>query len=313
MKFLKPITLKPKYYDHVEKLINRLFYKLCYEPIIIAMAENKQLYNETDPLADAIRSGRLFFDGVKFSGEYSSNITKHFRKLGGKYDKSERTWTLPVIPSNLKTAISDAQLRVEALKKQMLLNLEGALNNINQDLLSDHIIPSYTKTVYEINQDFLKSVQSVSVPPELTAQMTHNIAKAWGQNLDLYIKKWTEKNILKLREEIATNVYQGKRAESLEKTIQKNYGVSRRKAKFLARQETSLLMSQVRQERFKDAGITKYMWIGVMDERERHDHKLLEDKIFTWDNPPITNLATGARNHPGEDYNCRCIARPIYE
>lgn len=312
MKILPPLRLKKSYYDHVEMMIRRTFFQLCYKPILVAFKEtDTYLINDSDPIADALRSGRIVFAGEKFWGEYNSNITKHFRKLGGKYDKSDKTWSLPEIPVSLKAAISDAQIKKEVLQKQILMNLESAINNIDQDILSKNIIPAYERTVEEINQDFLKTVQSISIPPELTPQMVQNIATAWGQNLDLYIKKWTKENILTLREAVATNVYQGERAENLQKMIAENYGVSQRKAKFLARQETSLLMSELRKERYKDAGSHSYKWDGVMDERERPDHKALEGKIFSWDDPPVVDRSTGRRGHPGQDFNCRCVARPI--
>ena len=105
----------------------------------------------------------------------------------------------------------------------------------------------------------------------------------------------------------------GSRAENMVKTIISEYGVSRRKAKFLARQETALLMSKYQEERFKDVGVTKYRWSAAMDARTRPDHKLLDGKIISWDSPPITNRKTGARNHAGADYNCRCVAIAIAE
>lgn len=91
------------------------------------------------------------------------------------------------------------------------------------------------------------------------------------------------------------------------------YGASKAKAKFLARQETSLLMSKYQEERFKDLGITHYKWSGADDQRERPDHKLLNGKIFRFDDPPVTNRSTGAKNNPGEDFNCRCIAIAIVD
>lgn len=43
-----------------------------------------------------------------------------------------------------------------------------------------------------------------------------------------------------------------------------------------------------------------------MDDKVRTSHQQNNGKIFTRDNPPHTG-------HPGEDYNCRCIAEPYIE
>jgi uncharacterized protein with gpF-like domain len=32
---------------------------------------------------------------------------------------------------------------------------------------------------------------------------------------------------------------------------------------------------------------------------------------FSWTEPPITNKQTGARNNPGCDFGCRCLALPV--
>jgi SPP1 gp7 family putative phage head morphogenesis protein len=164
-----------------------------------------------------------------------------------------------------------------------------------------------------MNTDFEDVVKSVAIPPKLTSQAKEAISKSWANNLDLYIKGWADEAILKLRGKVMDNTMRGQRSANMIKSIVEEYGVSQRKAKFLARQETSLLMSKFQEERYKDVGITKYRWSGSMDKRERHDHKLLEGKIISWDSPPITNRETGARNHAGQDFGCRCVAIPIVE
>jgi SPP1 gp7 family putative phage head morphogenesis protein len=313
MRYLKPIRLKRSYYLDVEKTINEIFYIYCFAPIIKAFKDSRRknplIQNSNDPISTALRRGKIFFSEGKFTGVWDAKLTSEFRRLGATFNRLDKSWKLDLIPPFLQSTIADISIRLEKIKADILTNLANV--NLDKNVLQQKINAEYVKTVQKINQDFLESIKEVSIAPELTPEMQHNIAKAWGKNLELYIKDWSEKNILKLREEIATNTYHGNRAESFIKNIQKDYGVSRRKAKFLARQETSLLMSELRKERYKDAGITKYKWSGTMDERERPDHKLLEDTLQTWDNPPIVDRKTGRRAHPGQDYGCRCVAIAI--
>lgn len=79
-----------------------------------------------------------------------------------------------------------------------------------------------------------------------------------------------------------------------------------RHAKFVARDQTAKLNSQLTEVRMRRAGIDQYQWSGSMDERERETHRANEGKIFSWDSPPA---ATG---HPGQDPNCRCVPVPIF-
>lgn len=59
------------------------------------------------------------------------------------------------------------------------------------------------------------------------------------------------------------------------------------------------------------AGVSKYEWSGVMDRRERKSHRELEGKIISWDNPP--DVGNGRKCHPGQDYQCRCCAIPVFD
>jgi SPP1 gp7 family putative phage head morphogenesis protein len=164
-----------------------------------------------------------------------------------------------------------------------------------------------------MNQDFSEIVSKVAIPPKMSDRAREVISQSWANNLDLYIQNWADESILKLRSDIMSNTMRGQRAENMVKAIVEEYGVSQRKAKFLAKQETSLLMSKFQENRYKDVGITKYRWSTSRKKNVRHDHKVLEGKIFSWDNPPVTDQKTGARNNPGEDYNCACVAVPIVE
>jgi SPP1 gp7 family putative phage head morphogenesis protein len=49
-----------------------------------------------------------------------------------------------------------------------------------------------------------------------------------------------------------------------------------------------------------------YIWVTSHDERVRKMHRALDGRTFSWNDPPITN-PQGEANHPGQDYNCRCV------
>ena len=52
------------------------------------------------------------------------------------------------------------------------------------------------------------------------------------------------------------------------------------------------------------AGYGRYIWTTRRDDRVRPDHARLEGGIFRWDDPPVVDLRSGRRRHPGEDYQC---------
>ena len=102
-------------------------------------------------------------------------------------------------------------------------------------------------------------------------------------------------------------VTQGDTVGSLLKDVQKITGVSRRRAKLIARDQTQKTNAAITQQRQEALGITEYIWRTSEDERVRATHKANNGKVFRWDKPPKT---TG---HPGNDINCRCTSRGIID
>lgn len=114
----------------------------------------------------------------------------------------------------------------------------------------------------------------------------------------------------------------GERVESLRTKLQQRYDVSKSKADLIARDQVLKLNAQVTQSRQTASGITEYTWTTSHDERVRgnpdgkypdsdSDHYSLDGTVQRWDAPPVTNQKTGETNHPGEDYQCRCVAVPV--
>ena len=70
----------------------------------------------------------------------------------------------------------------------------------------------------------------------------------------------------------------------------------------------SQFISLVNNDSIRKTGSNKYKWRTQKDSRVRLTHRKLEGKIFSFDKPPIID---GRPLHPGEDYNCRCVAIPV--
>lgn len=78
------------------------------------------------------------------------------------------------------------------------------------------------------------------------------------------------------------------------------------KAAFWARDQTGKILGQMNAERHKNAGIKKFKWRDSDDESVRITHKERNGKVYSYDDPPDGEL-------PGEPYNCRCIAQPVFD
>lgn len=312
MKTLQPVILKDSHWHDLEKKIAKFYEDAIYRPLIQELrADNIEIENAGDALIDALKSGRVYYDSGKIKGDFNSGITKAIRAYGGKYQASSKSYLFAdsLMTPDIKSAIAISEMRMAGLQSKIINKIDSL--NIQEAMRQYEF--NFDDEVKRIDKDLNKTLAKISVPVKMTSEQIDIIGKEWGENLELYIKEWAEDNIIKLRREILQNTQRGKRASVMAKYIEKEYNSSRKKAKFLARQETSLLMSKMRETRYKGAGLFKYEWVASNDERTRHDHEILDGKIFDWDNPPVVDRATGRRAHAGEDFNCRCIAKPVIE
>lgn len=96
----------------------------------------------------------------------------------------------------------------------------------------------------------------------------------------------------------------GQSVQSLTKALEQAGDISRGRARFLARNETGNLASAVAKRTQQNLGIREYLWMTSEDSRVRSSHSQRHRMRFSWDSPP-------SGGHPGEDFGCRCRARPI--
>ena len=167
-------------------------------------------------------------------------------------------------------------------------------------------------TLYKTEKRVEASLKNITVMPKITASERERISSEYTKTMQLEIKNWTIKETQNLRKDMKALVLKGGRYESVIGEIQNRYQVSRSKAKFLARQETSLMMTKFKQVRYQSAGITEYTWECVKGSPAhpvRHYHFLNNGKTFKYSEGAVIN-AKGEKKNPGQDYNCRCIDRP---
>lgn len=331
---LKRIEESPEVYDILTKRIATFFRDTLYIPLLRELnLPQKTLQNARNPspLKDALFRGKVSFSGGTFTGKFNSGISKELRKLGAKFDRKTGSYKITdeQLPQDVRQMISAG----ESQMRQKLSSIDRKLSQLLTEDLAAHFKCEniFDKTLFKADQSFKKNVKNITVVPDLTEQARKRIAEDWQNNLKLYIRDWTKEQISDLRGKIKSGILEGKRRAEfvpdilkVTKTIQKSHEQALNKAKFLAHQESRLLMASFKQTRYEEAGVNEYIWRCVHRPHDstpnqhtpgnvRYSHGLLDGKIFSWNNPPITTAPgeTTRRNNPGQDYNCRCFARPI--
>lgn len=321
---LAPVREPAAEWERIEERIIATLKRLIYTPLIEALEFNPRsiINSASESLLAAIRSGRITYRDGKFRGRFNSRISKELRELGAVWKRKQGNFVLPIDEAtiHLLRDIGDA----EKIFQKHMANIDARLGELKAGHFSVPVSDIFDTALWKVQAQLHKSLEkAVIVSPKLTVKQNEEIAVEWEDNMNLWIQGWIPEHIRELRQTVKEAIYAGNRQESLVMGIRNLYGVAERKAKFLARQETNLLMAQFKQTRYMAAGVHEYKWGCVQMPHAkspdaaarpgdvRYYHGILEGQIFRFDDPPVTNQNPERRNNPGQDYNCRCFARPV--
>ena len=103
---------------------------------------------------------------------------------------------------------------------------------------------------------------------------------------------------------------QARRAEDIASEIMRSGNVSRARSMLIARTEVSRTHVEFQRARAESIGSTQFYWRTSGDGDVRESHRVLNGKIFEWNNPPLCD-PPGHHALPGGIWACRCWAEPI--
>ncbi len=320
-KELRPIPEVPSDYDAIEKEIRAVLRDHLYIPLIRLVTDKDEITpiqnaKEESAIIRALRKGTLTFGRGVFAGKLDAKVTKELRSLGATWDRKAKNYR--ILAADLPPEILEAAKLGTGRFLDQLEKCDELLRKILPAKIADSakLRDHFDTAIFKTDKRVSESLAAVTVQPTLTAKAREIIADEWQENARLYIRNFTAKEVKRLRAEIKEHVLKGGRFEHIQASIRKSYGVTERKAKFLARQETSLLMSKFKKARYTEAGSHEYRWrcvAGSPKHPVRPSHKKLDGTIQRWDSPPITTAPSQPirRCHPGEDFECRCTAIPV--
>ena len=318
VKELPPIRETVSDYDKIEAEIKKVFREEFYKPLLDILKEPEEILSNAkdDALKKALQAGRVTFSYGTFYGRLTASISRQIRSLGATWDTKTATYKINL--KDLPAEIQDVIRSSESKMKRKLARIDEKLSKILPEEIADKmkVTEIFEASLWKTNQSIAKTLKAISIPPELTPNMEKKIAHEYRDNLKLDIKKFTTKQVETLRDRVREHTFAGNRYHDLIKEIQASYGVTQNKAKFLARQETSLLMTKYKEAKYTEAGVLEYRWqcvVGSPKHPVRPRHKELNGTVHKWSEPPVTSEdgEPERRNNPGQDYNCRCVAIPI--
>ena len=321
-------VVKDSVSEPIEEEINKIFYKVLWEPLLEVLEKyNLDLFENavTVGIAEiikAMKSGKISMErnklSVTFTGKFNATISKEFKKLGGKYNQKTKSWNLPYkkLPQEINVAQGQIKVKDEQMQRDMIqalpsLDQVSELIKKNDEWLEENI----HKAVEDMESDWQTASRDLAISPEFTTAQREDIAKAYTDNMNLYVTDFSEKQIKELRLIMEEGISTGARSSSLIKELQGRFDISENKAKFLAKQETRLLSTQYLHQRASVAGVKTFRWSTSNDSKVRDIHKKLNKQVFSMDNLPVIHSGKNGdeRGLPGQTFGCRCRAIYIFD
>ncbi len=156
-----------------------------------------------------------------------------------------------------------------------------------------------------------------AIDPFLLEDWQNGFIRAFVNNNVLLMKNASEDMIKGITQAVLTGAKSGVRPAEIQKQIQKQFNVTKSRARLIARDQVSKLYGQINRQRQADIGVVRYQWGDSDDSRVRHSHALNDNKIMQWKNNNVELSGgkwvtrAGYKGVPGEDYQCRCVAYPF--
>lgn len=260
----------------------------------------------------------------KYSALYPQQAEREFQRVTNSYIRLLNELLKKYLPEIRDAArleregtrhddTSDLMVKVKAVFDKMAGELERSTSGFG---LYDKIEAMAKLTRKLSIKEWKKAVKDTLgidlLDDYYTGELYRELMRKWVDDNVGLIKTIPQESLGKMRSIVMEGYMNGETTTSIVKKIQKAYSTDRRHAQLLARDQIAKLNGQITQRQQEDAGVEEYIWSDSGDSRVRPGHKRLNGKRFRWDDPPVVDEKTGRRCHPGEDYECRCVALPVF-
>jgi SPP1 gp7 family putative phage head morphogenesis protein len=173
------------------------------------------------------------------------------------------------------------------------------------------IAASFVKTAFKASEGRQK--RSLGIDQFTTSvEMKNTLEAATLQNARL-ITSIPAQYLEQVSNIVMGNMRTGMRPSAIEAELTAQFGVTKRRAKFIARDQTAKVQGELTKQRQIDAGYQYFKWVDSEDQRVRHRHHEIATSttsygvgVYRWTKLPLSD--DGQPIQPGSDYNCRCVS-----
>lgn len=145
---------------------------------------------------------------------------------------------------------------------------------------------------------------------QMTPQVADVVAASVAENVQL-IKSIPQQYLTQAQGHVMRSVQRGRDLDYLSKQLERQFGVTKRRAALIARDQNNKATSALQEARRKELGIEEAIWIhSGGGKHPRPKHVAANGKRYkVSEGLPIGDK--GQHVFPGEEINCRCVSRSV--
>lgn len=248
----------------------------------------------------------------RIEAEYRIAIDKMIVDINREY----RDNIAPLLKREIE--IRDTEQRVDSITDI----LEMIDDLIDRVVPISSIVLKILKKVFDFNtKKFTSSIaDKIGVAVHLPPGKTDEMMKSWNMANKSELDRLRRDHLQRFGAIVQRGWADGLSYQAIADQIVNQSGVSRNRAKFIARDQIGNLNGALTRERNEQLGVEEFKWRTMQDERVRGDpsglypkarpsHFKFADETYDWK----TGSGVSRARFPGSDYLCRCYAESIIE
>lgn len=181
--------------------------------------------------------------------------------------------------------------------------------------MTERMIDSSSMASKRALGESLKKISGgITIPvPDMPGLLSEKITAATAENVGL-IKSIAQQHHERISQLVLRSISSGGNgAQDVFEGIRHYDGLTEKRAKLIAIDQSRKAVAAMNYERAKSVGIKKGIWLHSGGSSEpRKMHVALDGQEFDLDNPPVIN-EKGERGMPGTEPNCKCSWQPVLD
>ena len=276
-----------------------------------------------------------FIDDLKRAGGMTRAKLRRLKVRKWKYPLAlERQYT-----SAINRFMTKRWKEYAAIAVPMMVPREDALADLEPEPGTNGpalgAIVNIARSLDSFNKKELDAFKKIAIGEAFQDQepWVKNVLDTWAREQVTLISKASQDMLDTVARRIRDGVKAGRSAREVTAMINADLpGISYRRARIIARDQTAKLNSSLTQGRMADAGLETYIWDTAQDERVRGNptglyanaipsHFIMQGKLCRWDDPSVwfengewvKRPGDAPYFHPGMAIMCRCVAVPNWD